>query len=183
MRIGLLLFLVFLFTELPAQDKENNWPEKFYSGYTRSLTAGKFSYHSPQPDVTTSLLLRSIDSLSYIEWETETIPAGLKDPSVNFIWMFGIDANNNSHTYKLYLNGTYLLTFSNPVVSDNKPWLVSGREGCSLLFRTTMLDKYDDPMGYAVLKVPSNLLGKGKPQVIRIMGESVASNVWYMTYE
>jgi len=162
---------------------ENDWPGKFFKGYSRSLTAGKFSYHSPQPDVTTSLLLRSIDSSSYIEWETESIPADLKDPSVNFIWMFGIDQNNDSHTYKLFLNGNYILTFANPIDSDVKPWSVQGKEGSSLLFRTTMLDKYDDPMGYAVLKVPSKFLVKGKPQVIKIMGESASSNVWYMTFE
>ena len=183
MRFVYLVLFLSLFFRSFSQPLENDWPGKFFKGYTRSLTAGKFSYHSPQPDVTTSLLLRSIDSSSYIAWETEAIPADLKDPSVNFIWMFGIDANNNSHTYKLYLNGNYLLTFSNPVVSDIKPWVVSGLYSSSLLFRTTMLDKYDDPMGYAVLQVPSKLLVKGKPQVIKIVGESASSNVWYMTFE
>jgi alpha-mannosidase len=185
MKIRNLLFLILLsYSYLSfSQSLENDWPGKYFKGYIRSLTAGKFSYHSPQPDVTTSLLLRSIDSSSYIAWETETIPADLKDPSVNFIWMFGIDQNNNSHTYKLFLNGRYLLTFANPVISDIRPWTVPGIEASSLLFRTTLLDKYDDPMGYAVLKVPSKLLIKGKPQVIKVIGESASSNVWYMTFE
>ncbi len=146
-------FLLLGWSVLHAQ--QQSWPGKFYKGYTRSLTTGKFSYHSPQPDVTESLLLRSIDSASYISWETEKIPSDFIEPYANFVWMFGIDANPESHTYRLYINGTYYLTFANPVVSEIKPWTVTGKNGCSLTFLTTMLDKYDDPMGYAVLKMPA----------------------------
>jgi alpha-mannosidase len=84
----------------------------------------------------------------------------------------GIDANPESHKYRLYVNGTYCLTFANPVISEIKTWTVSGNDGCSLTFLTTMLDKYDDPMGYAVLKVPSDMIQKGKPQIIKVVGES-----------
>ena len=178
----ILTTFVFAWGLLPAQ-QENAWPGKFFRGYTRSVTTGKFSYHSPQPDVTESLLLRSIDSASFISWETEQVPSDFMEPVANFVWMFGIDANAESHTYRLFLNGNYCLTFSNPVVSEIKPWIVDGNSGCSLSFLTTMLDKYDDPMGYAVFKVPSTLIKEGEPQVIRIVGESAGSNVWYMTFE
>lgn len=179
---SLLFLFCFIWTVLPAQEV-TQWPGKFYKGYTRSVTTGKFSYHSPQPDVTESLLLRSIDSVSYISWETEEIPADFHEAFANFVWMFGIDANPESHTYRLYINGKYNLTFANPVVSELKSWTVTGRDGCSLTFLTTMLDKYDDPMGYAVLKVPAGLIEKGKTQVVKVVGESAGSNVWYMTFE
>ena len=177
-KIYLFSCLLFLFSEgLFSQNKGNDWPGKFFKGYAKSVSEGEFSYHSPQPDVTTSLLLRSIDSASYIAWETEAIPADLKGTYINFIWMFGIDANNNSHNYRLYLNDDYLLTFANPVVSDIKPWTVQGTGGSSLLFRTTMLDKYDDFMGYAILIVPLKLLINDKPQTIKVVSESAGSNV------
>jgi len=179
-----LIFFIILFLcwgTLFAQ--QESWPGKFYKGYTKSLTTGKFSYHSPQPDVTESLLLRSIDSASFISWETDRIAEDFKEASANFVWMFGIDANHESHTFRLYVNGTYCLTFANPVVSEIKPWTVPGKGGCSLTFLTTMLDKYNDPMGYAVLKLPSGMMRKGQPQVIKVVGESAGSNVWYMTFE
>ncbi len=163
--------------------QEATWPGKFFKGYSRSITTGKFSYHSPQPDVTESLLLRSIDSASYISWETEKVPADFTEPDANFVWMFGIDANPDSHKYRLYVNGNYCLTFANPLVSEIKPWTVEAENDCSLTFLTTMLDKYDDPMGYTVLKVPSYLIRKGESQVIKVVGESSGSNVWYMTFE
>ena len=179
----LALFILVLVVSANLFAQQQEWPGTFYPGYTKSLTTGKFSYHSPQPDVTESLLLRSIDSASFISWETATIPVNFKDPFANFVWMFGIDANPESHTYRLFVNGTYCLTFANPLISELKPWTITGKNSCSLAFLTTMLDKYDDPMGYAVLKLPLAMMKKGGPQVIKVVGESAGSNVWYMTFE
>ncbi len=155
----------------------------FFRGWEHSLKGGGFGYHSPDPDVQNSLLLRSVDSGRYIEWETEKVPPALSSGKVSFVWMFGIDANPESHTYKLYVNGKYCLEFSNPVVSEKKEWTVTGSEGSSLRFMTTMLDKYNDPMGYAFLTLPSTVIKKGERQVIKVVGESAGSNTWYMTFE
>ena len=176
----LLLTLVLLPVIILAQSE---LPADFLKGFTKAVKGGGFQYHSPQPDVTTSLLLRSIDSVQYIEWETEAIPAGYAAKQVNFVWMFGIDANADSHSFRLYVNGRYCLTFYNPLSSEMKPWWVTGTQGASLFFRTTLLDKYGDPMGYAVLTLPVSMTVKGKPQDIRIVGESKESRSWYMTFE
>ncbi len=157
--------------------------DRFFKGYSKSIKGGGFHYHSPQPDVTTSLLLRSIDSVQYIEWETEMIPAGYHEQKVTLMWLFGMDANTDSHAFKLYVNGTHCLTFSNPVVSDMNNWKVEGVKGASLLFSPTMLDKYGDPMGYATLILPLTMVDRGKPQIIRVVGESKESRSWYMTFE
>jgi hypothetical protein len=158
-------------------------PDNYIKGYEKSVKGGGFLYHSPQPDVNSSLLLRSIDSVQYISWLTDTLPGVFEGQSVTFIWLFGIDANTDSHIFKLYVNGTYCLSFSNPLTPDLKPWQVEGVNGSSLYFKTTMLDKYSDPMGYALLRLPSSMVIKGKPQQIRIVGESKESRSWYMTFE
>jgi alpha-mannosidase len=163
--------------------QESTWPAHYFAGYSGSIRGGNFEYHSPQPGVKTSLLLRSIDSAQYIQWETGMIPGDFSGHSASFIWMFGIDANPDSHEFRLYFNGHYLLSFNNPVALDMKGWKITGKEGQSLDFRTTMLDKYDDPMGYAILTVPASFLEKGKPQMIRVSGESAGSRSWYMTFE
>jgi alpha-mannosidase len=180
-------FLVLLVLMLPMRfllaQEAGPLSASFFKGYQKSLTTGNFEYHSPEPDVNRSLLLRSVDSSFYIMWETETVPLSFSGSSARFVWMFGIDANPESHSYRIYINGHYLLTFANPVSSELKPWSISGPSGASIIFRTTMLDKYNDPMGYALLEVPGKFLEKGKPQVIRIVGESAGSRVWYMTFE
>lgn len=175
------ILLLFVFTTLSQEN--NSWPGQFFKGYASSIKGGGFGYHSPQPDVTTSLLARSIDSVQYIEWETDPLPGFIKGPVVNLIWIFGIDATLNGHTFKLFVNENYCLSFSNPPVAELKPLVVKGRNGISLTFRTTMIDKYEDAMGYAILSLPVSMISPGKSQVIRVMGESAGSRAWYMTFE
>jgi len=159
------------------------WLDRYYQGYASSIKGGGFSYHSPQPDVTSSMLIRANDSSQYIAWHTESLPAAIQDTAVRFIWMFGIDANAESYQWKLFVNGNYLLTFTNPTVSEKKNWMASGVNGSTLDFHPTLLDKYNDPMGYAILTVPRNLLHPGATQVIKIVGENAGKQTWYMTFE
>lgn len=176
--------IFWLLAILPLVMTGQSLPEgMFLKGYERSVRGGGFGYHSPQPDVTSSLLIRSIDSAQYIEWTTQRVPDGSVKAPVRFIWIFGIDANPDSHRFRLSVNDRYCLTFSNPVTSDKQPWLVEGQNGASLLFRPTLIDKYGDPMGYAVLSVPQDFIKSGMEQHIRISGESKESRSWYMTFE
>jgi alpha-mannosidase len=179
-----LLISILLLAALSASgQKTTTWPGQFFKGYASSIKGGGFGYHSPQPGVATSLLARSIDSVQYIEWETDPLPGLLRTPVVNLIWIFGIDATTNGHTFKLYVNENYCLSFSNPPVAELKPLIVKGRDGASLTFRTTMIDKYEDAMGYAILSLPVSMVSPGKSQVIRVVGESAGSRTWYMTFE
>ena len=180
--LGLALLLLLASKGLFAVEK-TGWPSAFFMGWDCSVRGGGFVYHSPEPDVRTSLLVRSEDSLQFIEWETEKVPSGLSSDSSQFIWMFGMDANPDSHSYKLFLNGKYCLEFSNPPVSDKQRWTVNGADGISLTFSPVMLDKYNDPMGYAFLTVPSALIRKGERQSLKVSGESAGSRTWYMTFE
>lgn len=154
-----------------------------YAGWAKTHHGGNFSYHSPQPDVRQSMLIRSISSIDYIEWESEPLPASFSSPEVSFIWMFGIDATPDSHKFTLYLNDVALLSFSNPLQSEKTPWVVKGEKGSILQFNTSILDKYNDPMGYAILKVPVSLVQPGKAQRFKISGENAGSRSWYMTFE
>lgn len=159
------------------------WPGSYYQGYAESVRGGGFSYHSPVPDVITSLLIRANDSAQFIEWKTEAVPEKFNETHARFIWMFGMDANPATFHWKLLMNGRPLLTFENPVVSEKKNYSFFGSDGACLEFRTTLLDKYNDPMGYALLTVPVTCLYPGAPQVIRIVGESAGKQTWYMTFE
>ncbi|MCX6281957.1 MAG: hypothetical protein NTU51_08335 [Bacteroidetes bacterium] len=180
--VKLSIFILFAFCGISAAQNPG-WPGVFYKGWEHSLKGGGFGYHSPEPDVKSSLLVRSEDSTMYIEWETEKVSSELASGSVQFVWMFGIDANPNGHSYKLFLNGKFCLEFANPVVSEKKAWSVKGANGVTLDFMTTMLDKFNDPMGYAFLTLPSTLVKKGERQNLRVCGETAGSRSWYMTFE
>ncbi len=159
------------------------WNGILYSGYKSTLMGGGFLYHSPDPEVTSSMLVRSVDSSAFIEWETADVTITKEEREVRFIWMFGIDANADVHRFRIQFNGNYILTFSGPVISSTDIWEVRGEEGSRMQFLPTMLDKYDDPMGFVILTIPAHLLINGKPQVIRVSGEPAGSRTWYMTFE
>ena len=67
-----------------TQEFEWDMPDKYLQGYAKSLKGQVLNYHSPEPDVNSSLLVRSIDSNMYIEWETETVPKDIKSEFVTF---------------------------------------------------------------------------------------------------
>jgi alpha-mannosidase len=180
---NLLLIIALLFSTAVGGQQTADWPGAYFQGYAQTLHGGGFQYHSPQPDATQSMLVRSMDSLQYVEWKTEIVPENIDRGNVNFVWIYGIDANPDSHSYYLFLNGERLLKFTNPLVSEKKTTIIAGIKGITLTFRPTMIDKYGDPMGYAVLSVPAVLVIKGKPQLIRVSGETAGSRSWYMTFE
>ncbi len=182
MKRNLTLILLFAASLVSAQ-KTSPWPGEYFNGYSASVKGGGFGYHSPQPDVGSALLVRSIDSVQYIEWKTAVIPSIIKTPFVNLIWLYGMDATTDGHSFKLYLNGNYCMTFSNPSIAAIQPINFSGTGGGRLTFLPTMIDKYEDAMGYAILSVPVSMIIPGKSQVVRVIGESAENRTWYMTFE
>lgn len=152
------------------------------NGYEEAVKGETWFYHSPHYQAKSSLLVRSLDTKKYIEWETEAIPDGYDREDVTFVWMFGLDVNRDSHQFLLSINGRRLLAFSNPLNADNRE-LVFTDNGATLTFRATMEDKYGDLMGYAYLKVPAREFPKNKKLRIRVTGESAGSKSWYMTFK
>lgn len=179
----LLLPLLFLFSLDGSGQATGGWPDKYLKGYTASVKGGGFGYHSPQPEVNTSLLVRSIDSVQYIEWFTEPVSTTIPANGLSFIWIFGIDATAEGRTFTLFVNGQRCLSFKNPPVADLKPRVITDPSGATLTFRTTMIDKYEDAMGYAILHLPASMINPGERQSLKIFGESAGKPTWYMTFE
>jgi hypothetical protein len=177
MRISFFLIIIIFFCNaITAQ--HGNW----LKGYTEDLTGEVLTYHSPHPEVTTSLLIRNQDSTKYIEWLMDEIPANTDTREFTFVWIFGIDVNVNTYSYRLYLDGEYLLSFNNPQNTLTKTWTIEGLYGTSLAFNATLVDKYGDLMGYAFLTIPSKLLKERERPEVRITATSSDDPCWYMTH-
>jgi len=158
---------------------DDNW----IRGYQKTISGTIFVYHSPQHDQTTSLLVRSREPERVISWQTAPIPERFTCDTATFVWMFGIDVNTDSHSYDLYVNDRYMLSFKNPVDTMKRVWKIRGKRGSELIFRSTMVDKYGDLMGYAFLSLPAGDYPENRPLTIRIEGEQAGSRTWYMTFE
>ncbi|MBN1270804.1 MAG: hypothetical protein JXB26_00905 [Candidatus Aminicenantes bacterium] len=168
---------------LCAEKRASSRPVRYWKGYSRSLGGQVFKYHSPRSSADSALLVRSVDSNRPVAWETESLPQDLEGESLEFVWMFGIDVNTDSRTFTLFVNDRFCLTFCNPKTIETRKWTVKGKKGEELTFNATMIDKYDDLMGYAVLKIPRALVLPGKPQKLKVAGETAGSRAWYMTFE
>ncbi len=180
------LLLVFLIITVPARGamaQSHHWPAQVCNGFARPLRGEKLDYHSPMPSVTTSLLVRSINATGDIAWITGPCPVWPAMEPAHFVWMFGIDVNEERHSWDLSIDGTVVLRFTNPAMSLTGSWTVEGTSGCSLTFHATMVDRHQDLMGFAVLTVAPPLLRPGQPLRIGVTGESAGSRVWYMTFE
>lgn len=175
----LLLFSLFFPRYLSSQTLETGWLQ----GYHKSLRGGTIEYHSPQPDVTSALLLRSMNAEDYIEWETEPVPEDYGRPSINFIWIFALDVDADPQGYDLFVDGKKYFHFSNPVTNARKEWKIEGPGGAELAFRVTMVDRFDDVHGYASLRLPTASVRKGHALRLKVVGESAGSRVWYMTFQ
>jgi len=178
----LILFLSFSLLIIPCRGSTAD-QVKWFQGYQTSVKGGTIDYHSPQPDVQTALLVRSLHSEDYIEWQTESIPADFKENFAAFIWIFGMDVDSNPHSYDLFVNGEKWFRFSNPRASTQKEWSIKGPNKAKLHFRVTLVDRHNDVFGYASMRIPASALDKGKPLTLKVVGETAGSRVWYMTFQ
>jgi alpha-mannosidase len=179
--VFLILFIIPFLSPplLLSTPTEANWLQ----GYMKSLKGGTIEYHSAQPDVTKALLVRSLNSEDFIEWETEPVPADYREKYTNFIWIFAMDVDAKPCNYDLYIDGKKYFRFSNPVTSSRKEWTIPGQNDAELKFRVSLVDRHGDVHGYASLRIPTESLEIGKAVTLQVAGETAGSRVWYMTFQ
>ncbi len=162
-----------------AQEKS----EKYYQGFTNEVSGKRFGYHSPFPDVNTSLLTRGQADYAAISWETEIVPSTYNKAFVTFIWVFARDVSAKTVTFHLSANDKEWFSFESSKTSDLGVQKIKGREGAELSFNVTMLDKYEDQMGFAILKLPVSAIKLGNPTLLKIEAEPSENNAWFMTFK
>jgi alpha-mannosidase len=157
--------------------------DQLLKGFAEEVSGETIVYHSPHPDASAALLVRSLDRKKYIEWKTEAVPRDIGEKSATFVLLAGIDANEDSHSFDLSVNGKRLLSFANPLRSSEEDWAARGKGGAELEFKTVMVDRYDDLFGYVFLKVPKSFFRRGEALHVRVEGESAGSRSWFMVFK
>ena len=173
----MLMILIFICTTTIAQTA-------YLNGFQQALGGTHFTYHSPYSVNDKSLLVRANQDFKAIEWETATIPSDYNQESVSFIWLYGVDVLPQSQVFKLFVDDQYLLSFSNPTSNQEQgDWEVTGTKGSKLTFNRSMIDKHGDQMGYAVLTLPTDFVGRGNAARIKVDGVANFSSAWFMTFK
>ncbi|MCB9854505.1 MAG: hypothetical protein H6818_02375 [Phycisphaerales bacterium] len=161
----------------------NAWGDAVIPGYAARVKGEVLKYHGPEPDVAEGLLVRSADARRSIEWLTAPVPEHFDGEFARFVWLFGLDVHPERHKFELSIDGNKCFEITNPQTNTNRDWTLQGPRGATLRFRATMIDRFDDLMGYAIMSVPRSMLTLGKPLRLSIVGESAQSNVWYITFQ
>ncbi|MFC2158501.1 glycoside hydrolase family 38 C-terminal domain-containing protein [Acidobacteriota bacterium] len=153
------------------------------SGYGSEVKGETLNYHSPLPDARSALLVRSLDREQYIEWDTVTVPKNFAEDTATFIMLAGIDVNRDSKTFDVFINDEQIFSLRSPEEHNERNWTLHGKYGSELEYRATMLDMYDDLMGYLYLRWPASKITPGQPLRLRVQGESAGSRTWFMVFK
>jgi len=171
-------FIIFCCITLTSYSQNN-----YLSGYNNRINGQDFTYHGPQPDASDCLLVRSLNSDNFIEWETQKIPLNYNHNRATFIMMAAIDVNSDSHNFDILLNNKKYFTISNPLNTSKKKFTLKGENNINLEFQASMVDRHGDLMGYIFLDVPVGYFPKGEAINIKVKGESAESQSWFIIYK
>ena len=155
---------------------------KFYQGFEESISGFNFYYHTPIKNYGSCLLSRAQADYKPIVWTTEKAPVDYAQKNITFLWAYGMDVTSDSRNFNLYVNKDKYFTFSNPISNDLKEWVVKGKNGATLKFNITKIDKHKDQMGFISLTLPYSSIIPGEIVTLKIEGEKANSNSWYMTF-
>ncbi|MBK8978028.1 MAG: hypothetical protein IPM29_19150 [Planctomycetes bacterium] len=151
-------------------------------GFARRIAGDVLDYHSADPDIGRGLLVRSLDADRSIVWETAPVPADFAGDAATFVWLFGLDVDPGQRRFELRVDGEPWLTFRNPPTSARRELRCDGPDGAELHLRATVVDRFDDLLGYATLRVPRARLTPGAPLRLEVAGETAGDRAWYITF-
>jgi hypothetical protein len=151
------------------------------AGFQARVSGEVIEYHSPDVDVNKALLVRAVDGRG-IAWDSAPV-SEKGDEFVSLVWMFALQVTAEQHKYELSVNGEKWLEFTNRPSAEPREWTIAGAHGSSLRFRATMVDRFGDLMGYAMLRVPRKELTAGKPVRLGVSGEKAGSRAWFILFQ
>jgi alpha-mannosidase len=180
------IFLSFFNNPLFAQFNPSAIPaNELLKGYVKDISGENISYHSFHPYATEALLTRVTDGKKSIQWETENIPEDYKDSVIYFAWIAGYSCGTSAadRHFDFYINNQKVLTFITTAKKVLKTWKVNGLNGTKLFFQQKSVDNAGDVYGNMYLKIPVSFYRKGKPLLLKVVGEKADSQDWYMTFK
>ena len=174
--------VLFISTSLACAQNPGN-PKGYLKGYDKTLKGDNFGYHSPQPNVTISMLVRSMEKALYVEWETEPVPADFKDKTAKFILLAAIDVNKpKAHKWDIYVNDKKQFTIKSPEDKNKKLYSWRSRRIYSRFQGNNDRSVRRSARLYD-LTAPEGKFEKGKPLKLKIEGESANSQTWFMIFK
>ncbi len=150
------------------------------NGFAQKLSGNDFNYHSSVPAVKECLLIRATNGKSAMEWETGPVPAKIESDYVTFVWLAGLGSSPGRARFDLQVNDIKKFSFW---ADHSTQWKQDADDGSTLSFQKNMTDQNGDNFGFMFLKIPAELLEKGRSLKIKITGAAMNKTSWYMTFK
>lgn len=149
-------------------------------GYAQKIQGADFVYHFPIPNISNSILVRGNKHLNTMEFLTQPIPLSFNDKTALFVFPFAIGSNAVPISVDMFVNEVKMFTFN----TQNQPiWSLKNENGSSLHFENIAYDGNKDMKGFLFLRLPSQLIMKGKPVTIKFVAQDVDSQTWIILYK
>lgn len=162
---------------------EFSYKSKFLSGYEKELSGETIEYYTLGSHSFDALLVRSLDSRDFIEWETEAVPADIKGNILTFAVIASLQINSDSHRFDVYLNNKKYFSFKNPTEKSLNDIRIDGLNKSKMIFTNLEYDRFEDLTGFIFFYLPKKDFDAGKPIRIRVQGESADSRAWFMVFK
>ncbi len=154
--------------------------EVLLMGFSKKISGNDFAYTTTIPGYKACLLIRATTGNQIMEWKTEAVPENLGQKDVVFLWLAGMGSNLGNAKMILTVNDTEDLDF---YTSSKDSWEVTSPGGVRLNFVADGVDGAGDLFGFMFLRVPQEMLQKGKPIRIKVRGSASNSQAWYMAFK
>ncbi|MEN8115843.1 MAG: glycoside hydrolase family 38 C-terminal domain-containing protein [Bacteroidota bacterium] len=171
----LLIFGTTLFAQTPSFENT-----LLVNGFSQKVSGYDFSYHSSVPGAKECMIVRANNGKSFMEWETETVPANVENEYVTFIWLAGLGSSPGRARFDLQVNGEDKFEFWADGLNE---WEYELDDGSTLSFQKDMIDQHGDRFGFMYLKIPSEKIKKGEPLRLKVTGGKFDKSSWYMTFK
>ena len=150
------------------------------NGYSKKVSGLDYDYQSCIPGLRESMLVRAINGIDFIDWETDPVPSHITRKYATFIWVAALGSSPGKAGMVLNLNGNQ----NYPFYTDGQShWEVKNTDGSSLSFNSIMVDQNGDNHGYMILRIPEKQLTAGKTLRLRVTGGQDNLTSWYMTFK
>lgn len=174
--------------EVTRADEAARQQNTFINGYRRAISGTSMKYHSSHPDAEDALIVRARRDVHSISWETDPLPEDTPGEFYRFVWLAGLERqgwskDQPSHTFEFRINGEPWFTFENYRGDAGLKWKREGREGATLSFESSTIDKFGDVFGHMYLTLPKQGFRAGETLVLEVIGEDAESPDWFMTFQ
>ena len=179
----ILILILALGFQVPSAAQGPGNPRGLLKGYNSYIKGEKFTYHSAQPDVTESMLVRSLEKELYIEWETEIVPKDFNSQTACFVFIACINVREEDpHSWDILADDKKVLSITTPALRTLETIQWKGEGSCRLEFKPVLVDRYGDLHGYMFLTLSAEFLAPGKPLNLKAIGESSGNRAFFIVY-